>query len=51
MNIYKCELIQTRNGIRHVEECFYRQGNSEQEVKEGLEMFQWPKGKWRVELE
>jgi hypothetical protein len=50
MNTYLCKLVQTLNGKSVVKKVFYRQGNSEKEVKEGLEMFYWPKGKWQIEL-
>lgn len=30
-------------------EMFYREGKSQEKVKEGLEMFQWPKGEWTIE--
>lgn len=43
--MYICKLIND-DGI--VDELFYRTGNSAQEVKEGLEMFQWPDGEWVI---
>jgi len=42
---YLCKLIE--NGIVH--ESFYRCGSSPEEVKEGLEMFVWPDGQWKIE--
>ena len=42
---YLCKLIE--KGIVH--ESFYRDGSSPKEVKEGLELFQWPAGKWKIE--
>lgn len=41
---YKCELV--HNGI--VQERIWREGTNKEEVKAGLEMFQWPHGEWRI---
>ena len=47
MTMYHCRLI-TKKGI--VIENFYREGESIQQVKEGLEIFVWPKGAtWEIE--
>lgn len=46
-NMYKCELI--NDGV--VIERFFRNGKSEQDVKEALEMFQWPNGEWVISRE
>lgn len=45
MTAYKCELI--NDGI--MVERFYREGESIKDILEGLKMFQWPKGEWRIE--
>jgi hypothetical protein len=42
-NFY-CKLI--NNG--HVKEAFFREGESKEEVKKGLENFQWPEGEWVI---
>lgn len=42
--MYKCELIEY--GI--VVERFFRKGESVQDVKDGLDMFQWPDGEWVI---
>ena len=42
--MYKCELI--NDGV--VVERFFREGISAESVREGLEMFQWPDGEWRI---
>lgn len=42
--MYKCELIEC--GI--VVERFFRKGESVQDVKDGLDMFQWPDGEWVI---
>jgi len=42
--MFKCTLV--KNGI--VQERFFREGESAKEVKDGLELFQWPKGTWRI---
>ena len=44
MTMFFCELI--NNGI--IQARFYREGESAAAVQEGLEMFQWPKGVWRI---
>lgn len=51
MSMFKCELIKTKknSSLRIVQERFYRQGESYQEVLESLEMFEWPEGTWRIE--
>ena len=43
---YLCELV--NDGI--VQERFYRDGTSREEVKDGLEMFQWPEGEWKIQV-
>lgn len=50
MNQYNCKLIQSVNNKKIVKENFYRDGNSVEEVRDSLEMFEWPKGKWEIEL-
>ena len=44
MERYLCELI---NG-NVVEERFFRNGNSVEEVREQIEMYQWPEGSWHI---
>lgn len=39
-----CKLI--NNG--YVQESFFREGESKEEVKKGLENFQWPEGEWII---
>jgi hypothetical protein len=46
MNTYWCELIY--KGF--VKESFFRQGDSLDDVSNSLDMYQWPKGIWRIEL-
>ena len=46
MEMYQCTLIDS--GI--VIENFYREGDSAEDVREGLEMFQWPSGEWEIEI-
>ena len=41
---FECKLVQ--DGI--CVEFFYREGSTESEVLEGLDMFQWPKGEWEI---
>ncbi len=45
MGTYLCKLVNS-GGV--VEECFYREGESEKDVLEGLEMFEWPSGEWCI---
>jgi len=45
MTIYLCELV--NEGI--IQERFLRDGKSEVEIKEGLTMFQWPEGEWKIQ--
>ena len=45
MKFYKCTLIS--NG--YVQERFFREGESAEEVLEGLEMFIWIEGNWEIE--
>jgi len=42
---YLCELI----GEGIIQGRFYRDGTSREEVKAGLEMFQWPDGAWKIQ--
>jgi len=44
--MYWCVLKDKKGNIL---ESFWREGNSETEVLQGLEMFQWPKGQWFIE--
>jgi len=44
MTIFKCTLI--NNG--YVQERFYREGDSESDVLQGLEMFNWGDGSWEI---
>ena len=46
-SMYRCELID--DGV--VIERFFRNGTSEQDVKEALEIFQWPNGEWVISRE
>ena len=32
----------------YVVKSFYREGESAQDVLEGLELFQWPRGVWHI---
>lgn len=52
MDTYICELIDRKG---YVSQCFYREGESADEVLEGLKLFEWPnapKGaKWRIETD
>ena len=50
MNTYNCKLIQNIKNKIIVKENFYREGHSVEDVKESLEMFEWPKGNWDIEL-
>jgi len=43
--MYFCRFV--IDGI--VKESFYREGESAKEVKEGLELFYFGKGEWKVE--
>jgi hypothetical protein len=43
--LFKCELI---NGDV-VEERLFREGGSPESVLDDLNMFQWPKGTWRID--
>ena len=42
--LYLCELV--NNGI--IQERFYREGKNAEAVKEGLELFKWGPGEWRI---
>ena len=42
--MYFCKFV--NDGI--VKESFYREGDSVKEVREGLELFDFGKGKWKV---
>jgi hypothetical protein len=42
--LYRCELI---NGDI-VEERLFREGDSPEDVKEQLDIFQWPEEAWRI---
>ena len=44
MTLFKCTLI--NNG--HVQERFYREGDSQFDVLESLEMFNWGDGSWEI---
>lgn len=44
MKLFKCTLI--NNG--HVQERFFREGESQFDVLEGLEMFNWGAGNWQI---
>jgi len=44
MTLFKCTLI--NNG--HVQERFFREGVSETDVLEGLQMFNWGDGSWEI---
>lgn len=45
---YLCELIQNQKP-NIISERFYRDGESENAVREQLSIFQWPKGyTWRI---
>ena len=44
MRMYLCELV--FDGV--VIERFYRRGESAQAVREGLDMFRWTAGEWKV---
>ncbi len=44
MTLFKCTLI--NNG--HVQERFYREGDSEFDVLESLEIFNWGDGSWEI---
>ena len=41
---FECKLVQ--DGI--CVEFFFREGLNASEVLEGLEMFQWPNGEWKI---
>ena len=44
--LYLCKRIDKKGFIN---ECFYREGTSSEDIKEGLEMFCWPNpGEWVV---
>ena len=45
--LYQCKLV--KNG--YVQELFYRDGKSEADVLESLQMFCWPDGEWTITLE
>ena len=45
--MYECKLVGKKGEVK---ELLWREGNSTEEVKEGLEMFQWPAGNWHIEL-
>ena len=44
MTLFKCTFI--NNG--YVQEQFYREGESESDVLEGLEIFNWGAGNWEI---
>lgn len=45
MKMFKCVLVDRG----YQKELFFREGDSASSVKQNLEMFQWPKGTWRIE--
>lgn len=45
MNLYKCVLIDKKG---YQIESFYRYGQDEIDVLNGLELFYWPKGNWVI---
>lgn len=46
--MFKCELIQTIQNRPVQKECFFREGNSIEEVRKTLEMFDFGKGIWHI---
>ena len=44
MTLFKCTLI--NNG--YVQERFYREGDSEYDLLEALQMFNWGDGNWEI---
>ena len=42
--LYNCKLIKSDIII----ENFFRQGESEEDVRTSLEYFRWPDGEWRI---
>jgi len=46
--LYHCKLIDD-NGL--IQESFFREGSSKQEVLETLDLFQWPQGYWEITAE
>jgi len=44
MTLFKCTLI--NNG--YVQERFYREGDSESDLLEALQMFNWGDGNWEI---
>lgn len=42
---FQCKLV---NNKEQVQECFYRNGASELEVFEALQLFEWKKGTWTI---
>ena len=44
MTLFKCTLI--KNG--YIQERFYREGDSEFDLLEGLEIFNWGDGSWEI---
>ena len=47
-DMYKCVLIGKNNVVI---ETFFRDGWSREEVLEGLNCYQWPEGRWEIELD
>lgn len=43
--MFRCKLV--NDGV--VVESFLRAGDSANDVQSGLDMFQWPDGKWEIE--
>lgn len=43
--MYRCIL---KNGKGYQIENFLREGESEQDVLDSLDMFEWPKGEWTI---
>ena len=43
--MYYCKLV--KDGF--VVKSLYREGDSEQAVLDGLNMWEWPEGQWKVE--
>ena len=48
MNTYHCKLVNKKG---YVEKSFFREAYNEREVTDYLEMFEWPKGSWEINLE
>lgn len=43
--LFKC-ILKDKKG--YIKEWFYREGTSEQEVLESLNLFQWSDGEWEI---